>query len=85
MKVPFVLGRPIFGGYFIYNGINHFLQTKQTAQNAGSKHVPKPELAVTANGAALVLGGTSILLGGQTEAGRRGPYWISSGCVSNHA
>ena len=60
MKALFILGRLLFGGYFIYNGINHFLHAKQMAD---SKNVPQPELAVSATGAALVLGGTSILLG----------------------
>jgi len=69
MKAPFILGRLIFGGYFLYNGMNHFLKTKQMAQYAGSKNVPKPEIAVTATGAALVLGGASILLGVKPKLG----------------
>ena len=36
MKAPFILGRLIFGGYFIYNGINHFLEIKKMTQYAGS-------------------------------------------------
>ncbi len=63
MKVPFLLGRVIFGGFFLYNGINHFKERKSMAQYAAAKGVPKPELAVTASGAALAVGGASILLG----------------------
>jgi hypothetical protein len=48
MKAPFILGRLIFGGYFIYHGINNFLQTKQMAD---SKNLAQPELAVSATGA----------------------------------
>ena len=63
MKVPFLLGRLIFGGFFLYNGINHFRQRKMMAQYAASKNVPMADLAVTASGAALTLGGASLLLG----------------------
>jgi putative oxidoreductase len=63
MKAPFLIGRLIFGGYFIYNGINHFKQTHALAQYAGTKKVPRPREAVMASGAMMLLGGTSILLG----------------------
>jgi len=63
MKTPFLLGRLLFGGYFLYNGINHFRQHENMTKYVGSKNVPKPDLAVTATGAALIAGGTSILLG----------------------
>ena len=69
MKTSFLLGRLIFGGFFIYSGIHHFQQRKQMAQYAGAKNVPMPELAVTATGAALVAGGTSILLGVKPKLG----------------
>ncbi|HEY7352005.1 MAG TPA: DoxX family protein [Terriglobales bacterium] len=69
MRVPFLLGRIMFGGYFIYAGINHFKQTRQYSQYAGSKKVPKPEIAVRATGAALIAGGTSILLGVKPKLG----------------
>src|SRR5437667_12347402 len=62
MKAPFLIGRLIFGGYFIHNGINHFKQTETIAQYAGAKKVPRPREAVIATGAMLLLGGTSILL-----------------------
>ena len=63
MKAPFLIGRIMFGGYFLYAGINHFLQTRELAQYAGAKHVPKPDVAVRVSGATLAIGGTSILLG----------------------
>ncbi len=63
MKAPFLLGRLMFGGYFLYSGIHHFLERKSLAQYAASKNVPLPGVAVTATGAALVAGGASILLG----------------------
>jgi putative oxidoreductase len=63
MKAVFLLGRLIFGGFFLYNGINHFKQQQALAQYAGAKQVPNPELAVKASGIALLVGGGSVMLG----------------------
>jgi uncharacterized membrane protein YphA (DoxX/SURF4 family) len=59
----------LFGGYFIMSGINHFKQTNQLAQYAGSKGVPRPDAAVRATGAVLIAGGASILLGIKPKLG----------------
>src|SRR5436309_10271907 len=59
----------MFGGFFLYNGINHLQQRKQLAQYASSKNVPKPEFAVVASGVALLLGGASLLLGVKPKLG----------------
>ncbi len=69
MKAPFLLGRLLFGGYFLYTGIHHFRDTEMLAQYAGSKGVPKPKAAVMATGAAMLLGGASILLGIKPKLG----------------
>ncbi|MGH9529505.1 MAG: DoxX family protein [Terriglobales bacterium] len=69
MKIPFLLGRAIFGGYFLYSGIHHFAERKMLSRYAGSKNVPMPDLAVQATGAALIIGGTSILLGLKPKLG----------------
>lgn len=63
MKLPFLLGRLAFGGFFLYNGINHLKNRKALAQYAGAKKVPMPEAGVVASGIALIVGGSSILLG----------------------
>ena len=69
MRIPFLIGRAMFGGFFIMSGIKHFQQQKQMAQYAAAKKVPKPDLVVKATGAMLVLGGTSILLGIKPKLG----------------
>jgi uncharacterized membrane protein YphA (DoxX/SURF4 family) len=69
MRVPFLLGRLIFGGYFVMSGINHFKQTGQMSNYAASKNVPKPDVAVRATGAMLIAGGASILLGIKPKLG----------------
>jgi putative oxidoreductase len=63
MKAAFLLGRMIFGGFFLYNGIHHIQERKSLAQYSAAKHVPAPEIAVTASGVLLIVGGVSILLG----------------------
>ena len=69
MKTLFVLGRLLFGGFFLYNGVNHILNQKTLSQYAGSKKVPVPHVAVTGSGVALILGGASILLGIKPKLG----------------
>jgi putative oxidoreductase len=69
MRVPFLLGRLVFGGFFLYNGINHFKKSGELSQYAGAKKVPKPDLAVKATGAVLIAGGASILLGVKPKLG----------------
>lgn len=63
MKTPFLIGRILFGGFFLYNGINHLRERKNMASYTAAKGVPSPELAVTASAVPLIAGGTSLLLG----------------------
>lgn len=69
MKLPFLIGRLLFGGFFLYSGINHFKNRSQAAQYAASKGVPLPEVAVVATGAMLVIGGASIITGVKPKVG----------------
>jgi uncharacterized membrane protein YphA (DoxX/SURF4 family) len=69
MKAPFLLGRLLFGGYFLYNGINHLRNAQSMAPYAESKGVPAPELAVKLSGIPLILGGASLLLGAKPKLG----------------
>ena len=39
MNELFLIGRLIFGGFFAYNGLNHFLSLAGTAQYAAAKGV----------------------------------------------
>lgn len=69
MKPTFLIGRLIFGGYFLYNGINHFLNRAMMTGFAASHGVPFPELAIPAAGAMLLIAGTSIVLGWKPVVG----------------
>ena len=63
MRDLFLIGRMIFGGFFAYSGINHFLGVATMADYAATKGVPAPELAVILSGALLVFGAFSVLFG----------------------
>lgn len=69
MKTPFVIGRILFGGFFLYNGINHLLKKQEMAPYAASKGVPNAEFSVAASGIPLIIGGTSLLLGVKPKIG----------------
>ncbi len=69
MKIPFLIGRAMFGGFFVYSGINHFLHREQLAQYANAKRLPSSDAMVLASGAAMVLGGSSIVLGVKPKLG----------------
>jgi uncharacterized membrane protein YphA (DoxX/SURF4 family) len=69
MKTPFLIGRLIFGGYFLYSGIHHFTERKAMIEATKSKNVPMPDLAVDLTGAAMVAGGASILMGVKPKLG----------------
>lgn len=63
MEFVFLLGRLLFGGYFVMQGINHFVQKKSLSEYARAKHVASPDLAVSLSGALLVASGLCIVLG----------------------
>jgi putative oxidoreductase len=67
--IPLLLGRAIFGGYFLYNGINHFLHKDMMAGYAKSKGVPSAELAVPGTGLLLIAGGLSLITGYKPKLG----------------
>jgi uncharacterized membrane protein YphA (DoxX/SURF4 family) len=58
-----------FGGFFLYNAINHFKQQATMAHYAAAKGVPMPQQAVVASGVLLAVGGASIILGLKPKLG----------------
>ena len=69
MRSLFVIGRALFGGFFIYNGLNHLRSVDQMAPDAGSKGVPAPHAAVNATGWLMLAGGASVLAGMKPRQG----------------
>jgi uncharacterized membrane protein YphA (DoxX/SURF4 family) len=69
MKTSFLLGRVIFGGFFLYSGIHHFQEKDALVRYASAKQAPLPEVMVPITGAALIAGGASIVLGVKPKVG----------------
>ncbi len=69
MRAPFLIGRLLFGGFFLYNGINHLRNRQQMGPYAESKGVPKGEAAVALSAIPLIIGGSSMLLGVKPKLG----------------
>ena len=63
MRPLFVIGRALFGGFFIYNGINHLARSASMEAYAQSKGVPSPVAAVNGTAALLLAGGISVVAG----------------------
>jgi len=57
------VARAIFGGYFVFSGLEHFANVSMLAAFAGSKGVPSPHLAVLGTGLLIFVGGISLILG----------------------
>ena len=69
MRALHVIGRAIFGGFFVYNGINHLQNSSGMGQYAAAKGVPAAEQAVQASGLMLLAGGLSIMAGLKPKQG----------------
>ncbi len=60
--IAFLLGRLLFGGYFIAAALKHLLtQRTEQAAYARMKNVPMPATAVLVTGILLLFGGAGIL------------------------
>ena len=67
MDILFLIGRILFGGFFIMNGFNHLKNKKMISGYAASKGVASPDLAVVVSGLLILLGGLGVLLGVYTQ------------------
>jgi putative oxidoreductase len=63
MDIVVLIGRILFGGFFIVMGLNHFQNLAMMSGYAKSKNVPSARLAVIVTGVMLVAGGASVLFG----------------------
>jgi len=64
-----LIGRLLFGGLFLFNGINHFQNRAAMTGYAAFKGVPMPSLAIVGSGVWLVVSGLSVILGFRPEVG----------------
>tara|TARA_B100000683_G_C12330070_1_gene490187 strand:+ start:293 stop:682 length:390 start_codon:yes stop_codon:yes gene_type:complete len=63
MELLFILGRVIFGLFFLNSGINHFKDVKGLTGYTASKNVPFPKASVLFTGILLVLGSLGVIFG----------------------
>jgi putative oxidoreductase len=63
MDSAFLIGRIIFGGYWLMAALNHFKNLNHMSGYAKAKGTPLPNLAVAGTGVILSAGGLSMLLG----------------------
>jgi uncharacterized membrane protein YphA (DoxX/SURF4 family) len=65
----FLLGRLLFGMFFVLAGWGHFRSTDILARAAGSAGIPVPKFGVLASGVLLLAGGLSVILGAWVRLG----------------
>jgi putative oxidoreductase len=59
----FLLGRVLYGGFFLLGGINHFSHLGMMSGYAGSKGVPAAKAGVIFSGLLIIVGGAFVILG----------------------
>jgi len=69
MDLIIVIGRILFGGFFLMSGINHFTKLEAMTGYAKYKKLPAAKLGVLISGLMLVIGGVSIILGYYADLG----------------
>jgi putative oxidoreductase len=64
-----VIGRILFGGFFVLSGINHFAKLEMMTGYAKYKKLPAAKLGVILSGLMLVVGGAYVVLGFYADLG----------------
>jgi len=65
----FVLGRILYGGFFLLGGINHYQNLNMMAGFTASKGVPAAKPGVMASGLLIIVGGLLVILGWHVRIG----------------
>ena len=63
LDFAFVLGRILYGGFFVLGGLNHFQHLNMMSGFVASKGLPAPKLLVALSGLLIIVGGLSVILG----------------------
>ena len=63
IDIAFLVGRLLFGGFFLMSGLTHITGREQMVPYAESKGIPAPTLAVVGSGVLLLVGGASVVFG----------------------
>ncbi len=72
MRLVYGAGRAVFGGFFLYNGINHLRNAAALEGYAAAKKLPNPHLSVVGSGVLLTAAGTGLVLGVAQKAAALG-------------
>lgn len=63
LDILLLVGRLLFGGFFLISGVRHLTDAEAMSQYAESQGVPAPKLAVLGTGLLLIAGASSVLVG----------------------
>ena len=69
MDLLFLIGRLLYGGFFVVAGINHFRNLGMMAGFVASKGVPAGKLAIILSGLLIIVGGLCVVVGCNPEIG----------------
>jgi uncharacterized membrane protein YphA (DoxX/SURF4 family) len=67
IEILFLAGRLLFGGLFVYNGVNHFTNYVAIRGYCAYKHVPMPGASAIISGLWLLVAGSSVVVGFRPE------------------
>src|SRR3954468_14480739 len=65
----FVVGRILYGGFFVLGGINHFQNLNMMAGFTASKGMPAAKPGVVLSGLLILIGGLLVVLGWHVRIG----------------
>ena len=66
-EILFLIGRLLFGGLFVYNGVNHFKNYAAIRGYCAYKRVPMPGASAIISGVWLLVAGSSVIVGFRPE------------------
>jgi putative oxidoreductase len=69
MELLFLAGRLLFGGLFVYNGVNHFRNFAAIRGYCAYKRIPAPGASAIISGLWLLVAGSSVVVGFRPEVG----------------
>lgn len=73
LDFAFVLGRILYGGFFVIGGLNHFRHLSMMSGFVASKGLPAPKALVALSGVLIIVGGLSVIVGYHV--------WIGLPCI----
>lgn len=63
MEWVLLLGRVLFGGFFVMGGVMHFMKLKDMTEYARMKGAPTPQMSTIITGMVIMLAGLGVVFG----------------------